>query len=271
MAEIRFVTWNLNWMSRSEHACRRRAQFLADLEWDVLALQEVVPLQAEALADACVGEVVCYPGDLRGERFASALIARNGVTLTRPGLIAGLPQPRRGIFATANLGDTSFEVLSWHAPNAAKKENRLVKRQGYAAFTEWLNGRSGALLVGADANHGAVYTREQDVLGSPFLPVNDDEWSIENTFWTDPEPDMRDAWLHHLSANPEVLESCLTEHGGLPSAVSYVRGSKTNPVPDRFDYVLASPEFEIVDVRYDYALGVENSSDHAVLTARVAL
>jgi hypothetical protein len=51
----------------------------------------------------------------------------------------------------------------------------------------------------------------------------------------------------------------------------YTRGSKKNPVPDRFDYLLASPEFSIREVVYDYEGGCAAGSDHAFVRAGLLL
>lgn len=273
MEGIGFVTWNMNWMSRSAAACKRRAEFIAGQSWDILALQEVVPEQVDALRDAGVGDAWAYPGDLRGDRFASALIVRNGFSLHRPSLIAELPQPRRGIWATAEGRGLRFDVASWHAPNAAEPSSRPIKQRGYIAFIEWAARRQLPLLVGTDANHGALYTREIDFPDSPFLlDFPKDWWLEENTFWTQVDPDLRDTWIVYLAQHPDVLAEVRSRWiEGMPSAVSYVRGSAKNPTPDRFDYVLATPEFGVESVAYDYEAGCAAGSDHGLVSTVLTL
>lgn len=268
---VAFATWNVNWFTRSAHAHECKVAFMAEQPWDVLALQVVTPALLEAIRDAGIAEVAAFPAE-SAERFTSGLLARNGFTLGQVSLLGESPQPRRGVWAHAETNGTGFDVLSWHAPNAANRENRTLKRAGYIAFDAWSRRRRGPLLVGTDANHGSFYTREEDFPGSPFkLDFPHDAWWEENRFWTDPTPHLADVWLEYLDEQPEALARVRANWTGGPSAVSYTRGSAKMPVPDRFDYVLASPEFTIRKVAYDYEGGVAARSDHAFLGAELAL
>lgn len=96
---ISFASWNLNWMTRSDKSIRLKLEFLEAQPWDLLALQEVTPETVSAIRASSAADVCAYPGDLRGDRFASALLARDGFSLGQVSLIAGLPEPRRGIRA----------------------------------------------------------------------------------------------------------------------------------------------------------------------------
>lgn len=268
MHEITFATWNVNWMTRSDESHRVKVDYLAAKPWDLLALQEATPRLIDMIRASGVAAMVAYPHST--ERFASALLARNGIELQQVSLIAASPQARRAVCAHATGHGTEFDVVSWHAPNAVGSGS-AGKRAGYVAFVDWCRGRRGPLLVGADANHGSFYTREADFPGSPFKPFPEDDWFDENTFWTDPEPDLRDVWIAYLAENPDVLAKLRAAWTGGPSAISYTRGSNRNPVPDRFDYVLASPEFAIRSVAYDYEGSLAARSDHAFLYAELAL
>lgn len=53
--------------------------------------------------------------------------------------------------------------------------------------------------------------------------------------------------------------------------MSDIRGLKSAPVPDRFDYVLASPEFTIERVQYDYEGACAAKSDHGFVVADLEL
>ena len=268
MHTIRFATWNVNWFTRSQESNRVKIGYLAAQPWDLLALQEVTPNLIETIRASEVADVVAYPHST--DRFASALLARNGFDLQQVSLIAASPQARRAVCAHAVGDAVEFDVVSWHAPNAVGSGS-AGKRDGYVAFIDWCRGRRGPLLVGNDANHGSFYTREHDFPGSAFKPFPRDDWSEENTFWTDPNPDLRDVWIQYLADNPDVAAQIKTTWTDGPSAVSYTRGSRKSPVPDRFDYVLATPEFAIHHVAYDYDGGLAARSDHAFLMADLSL
>jgi len=74
-------------------------------------------------------------------------------------------------------------------------------------------------------------------------------------------------WLDYLATSPDALAEVLATWDGGPSAVSYVRGD----TPDRFDYVLASPEFAVRSVVYDYQGATAAGSDHAFLAAELSI
>lgn len=76
----------------------------------------------------------------------------------------------------------------------------------------------------------------------------------------------------YLSEHPDVLAEVRDRWvEGMPSAVSYVRGSKANPTPDRFDYILATAEFGVEHVTYDYEAGCAAGSDHGLVVATFTL
>lgn len=161
--------------------------------------------------------------------------------------------------------------MSWHAPNAARRESRPLKRAAYVALDRWSRDRRRPTVVGADANHGALYTRESDFPDSAFLPFPEDDWEEENRFWTTPDPILRDTWMEWLAQQSDLAAEIRSRWTGGPSAVSYVRGSRANPVPDRFDYVLVSDELHVEQVEYDFNGATSAGSDHAYLGALLKL
>lgn len=166
---IRLATWNVNWFTRSQESNRVKIGYLAAQPWGLLALQEVTSNLIETMRASEVAGVVAYPHST--DRFASALLARNGFDLQQVSLIAASPQARRAVCAHAVGDAVEFDVVSWHAPNAVGSGS-AGKRDGYVAFIDWCRGRRVPLLIGTDANHGSFYTREQDLPGSAFKPFS---------------------------------------------------------------------------------------------------
>lgn len=269
-AMISFGTWNLNWFTRSHRSNGTKIDYLSSKEWDVVAVQEATPAFLEQVEASGLAEMIVAPKWFTA-KFTSALLARNGVRLHQPSLIAEGPYPERALWACAERNGTQWDVLSWHAPNAARAESRPLKRAAYLALDRWSRDRRRPSVVGTDANHGALYTRVSDFPGSAFLPFPEDDWLEENRFWTNPEPILRDAWLDWLTRKPEFLAEIRSTWTGGPSAVSYVRGTRAKPVPDRFDYVLVSEEFEVQHVGYDFDGATEAGSDHAYVGALLGL
>lgn len=280
---MEFVTWNVNVRESSASSLASKAEYLAAVEWDVAALQEVSPKMAGVLRELA-GSMV-YLAD-PGDRYGSALLARNGVTLEDAGVVPDLPVPSRGVAAEIQIQGRSVTVGSWHPPNAAKRVDKPAKQAAYTAFNRWACSRAQPLLVGADANHGALWTRIADFPDSAFrLDFPRDLHWDENVFWTSPEHDLRDAWMIYLDANPAVLtevraewerlkpDAEVPEPGeGRASAVTHVRGQgKPGEVHDRFDYVLMSPELRVIEMSHDLEGAVNAGSDHALVRACVHL
>lgn len=72
-------------------------------------------------------------------------------SLMGQGVIADLPKPQRGLWATVRLpSGPIIAAVSWHAPNAAG-DGVEVKMSGYRAMSSWLRGR-GPVVLGADLN-----------------------------------------------------------------------------------------------------------------------
>jgi endonuclease/exonuclease/phosphatase family metal-dependent hydrolase len=105
----------------------------------------------------------------------------------------------------------------------------------------------------------------------PEDPAN--RWYLEQRFFgADPPHRLRDSFRDYLTRNPDrYAELCATVPANGPLATSYTRGSKSNPIKDRFDYVFISDEFECVDMRHDYDAGLAAGSDHGVISCEVVL
>ncbi len=141
--------------------------------------------------------------------------------------------------------------------------------QGYRRFLDWIAARAEPVIVGFDSNHWSLDTSLQP---AAVLDDPSDRWLLENQFFgANPPHRLRDAYVDYLNGRPEEYESILRERPTGPLAVSYVRGSKANPVEDRFDYVFISPEVTCLEAAYHYEAGVAAGSDHAPVTATLQL
>lgn len=270
---LRVATWNLRWNS-GRSAAAREADLLGRVDWDVAMLQEVNPVAWQALAahGLTEGAISAFDADLDtpdGSRpHGVAILARNGVRLVDAEPVRGLPRPGRGLGATLLGWSLPVSVCSWHAPNAASSGPH-VKMQGYLGFLGWIARQRGAVVAGFDANHPETST--ELALSQPEDPGNG--WYLEMRFFgEDPPHGLRDAYRDYLAANPTeyaALRAALPSEG--PLAVTYVRGTKQRPVPDRFDYVFMSSELRCIAIEHRYEEAIAAGSDHALVLATLAL
>ncbi|MFN8027351.1 MAG: hypothetical protein U0W40_13635 [Acidimicrobiia bacterium] len=252
----------------------READLLASSDWDVALLQEVNSKAWAAVSnlERVSGAVSAFDDGfptLDGKRpHGVALLVRDGLALTDPEPLTGLPRPGRGMGATVEGWDVPISVCSWHAPNAAAS-GPAIKMQGYLAFLGWIARQRAATVVGFDSNHWETST-ELD-LTWPSDPAHG--WYLEQRFFgATPPHGLRDAYRDYLRSNDAEyrrLRETLPPNG--PLAITYTRGSKQRPTPDRFDYVFISEDFKCAGVDHRYDASLDAGSDHALVIAELAL
>ena len=256
-----FATWNVNLMGGA-NATLRKIEFLRVQRWDVLALQEVTAEAAVLFAQAGFDEWI-YPTGV--EKHGVALASRNGVQLTAPALMQGLPVPQRGLWALASVGSLVVEVGSLHITNATNGKSK-IKRQHYIELIRWLRRPAAARVLGMDANH-AFDPRWPDLPDAVYAPRGDD-WEEEYAFFSaDNHHRFKDVWFEQLKRDPEALAAARASAGARPSAFSYAkRVQRGELIHDRMDFIYTSG-LEVDRVVYDDAGRVPGLSDHALVMA----
>ena len=266
------ATWNLR-CTGGKNAVAAEAALLAGTPWDVAMLQEVNLKAWAALAARGLtkGGVSAFDPSFmppRGKRpHGVALLVRNGLGLVDAVAVSGLPFPRRGLGATLTGWERPVSVCSWHAPNAAASGPE-IKMQGYLGFLGWIARQQGAAVAGFDGNHWETST---DLELSMPEDV-EDRWYLERRFFgADPPHRLRDTYRDYLAAHPrEHMRRRSTLPSDGPLAVTYMRGPKKN-IPGRFDYVFISNELTCVEMAHLYQEGITAGSDHALVTASLAV
>jgi endonuclease/exonuclease/phosphatase family metal-dependent hydrolase len=255
---VRVVDWNLNGATGIE----RKLALLADLDWDVLLLQEVTASTWEALlslGEAGVWSRPHLPELFRPPRYHSAVVVRNGWGLTDSGPVPDVPSPERTITSVIARGAARIVVASLALPPGVAWGDAGKGRQA-DRIASWLAARELPTIVGIDAN-------------TPRW----DRPQLEDCVWWNPqEPlllgvdrrhDLRDAYRAVLDADPQRRAAIFTERPDGPLAVTHVRGRGANRVECRYDHVLVSPEVEVLALDHVWDDALEAGSDHALLRA----
>jgi endonuclease/exonuclease/phosphatase family metal-dependent hydrolase len=272
MSELSVATWNLKCLG-GEAACDRKLDYLADTRWDLACLQEVNEAASGSLARR--DDWVVVDGlrlafeQVRSWRnpHGAAIVARNGWRLDAGDLIADTPTPGRGVTAVARRPGVTVSVISWHAPNAAG-EGVEVKMAGYRAMLEAVDRLDRPLVLGLDSNHWSPGID----LDLPPPPEPNDPFEVENRFFSrDPQHPLHDALIVYLRGHPDLFDDVRRSRPEGPLAVSHVRGRAATRIADRFDYVMVSEEFDVLEVTYDYPGAVNAGSDHALVCAQLAI
>jgi hypothetical protein len=264
--QLRFVSWNLNGF-----AARGQGAFLAGCDWDVCAVQEATTPEALQALAATVGassSVSARPflatGERADPRYVSALLARPPWRVTDAATL-GVPSPERVVHAVAACPDATVVVASLALPPASSPawgpERKVEQALGIA---DWLASIDDPAVVGIDAN----------------TPKIDHPDLARSVWWNDGEQHLlgperrhrlRDVYREVVAFDPERSRALERDRPNGPLAVSYRRGHGDGAVDCRYDSILASWQFEVVDAAYDYERSVAAGSDHAMVAATLRL
>ena len=261
--ELKVATWNL----RSSSNVGRTLAYLDSADWDVVCLQEVGIVASNRLAEREEWSVINglqlgYDG-VRGMRYphGAVLVARNGWKLEAGAAVPGIPKSGRGAVALARRGDRAVRVMSWHAPNRAR-EGLETKMAGYQAIANAVRQSEGPLMVGLDANHN-----HGDISLDPCDPDPAHEHAHEIEFFSNnPGHRLSDALLVYLRKNPRAYNKIRRERPDGPLELTYMRKNR----PTRFDYIMISNEFDVLEMVHDYKGAKKCGSDHAFVGASLA-
>lgn len=256
------VDWNLNAFAQLE-----QPRLLADLAWDIATLQEVTrdswPILLDVLRPAGSGVAIDYLPPLAGKlpRNHAAIVVRGPWTFSATGSLRDVPSPERTLVGTASNGDVTLCVASLGAPPGASW-GRGGKCRQMERIAAWLRDRELPTVVGIDAN----------------TPKTDRPELADTEWWHDREAvllgvdrahDLRDVYRDWLGQDETRGEAVRAKRPNGPLAVSHLRGGGKNSKPCRYDHILASPEFEVLDVEYLLDPAIEAGSDHALVRARL--
>jgi hypothetical protein len=98
------------------------------------------------------------------------------------------------------------------------------------------------------------------------------KWFDDGQFFASNAPhSLQDTLLTYFKNNPAAYQEAVRQRPNGPLAISYVRGSRRNPVPDRFDCIFATPDFEVLQCSYDYEGAIGARSDHGFVLGGLIL
>jgi len=269
---LRFLTWNLNGAT-GDRADRLIALLDAESAHGptIAALQEVKPATYEALTAAGIFDWLVYsleiraPGEFdRGSRKLGCVLAGRGdVELVQGGVLRRLPLPERSAIACVRWNGTKLDAISYHS--LAGSGFKAGKGVAYRALLETLSGWERPMLLGLDANTPKVDHPDEE--RSEFW------WPAHEPLVLGPPSERKhylsDAFRLWLAANPDEQARLETEHPDGPLAVTHLRGAKN--IPCRYDQVWVSPEWQVESVRHLTEASFEAGSDHALVSADLAL
>ena len=280
-APFRFMSWNVNWASTAERRARR-PEVIRRLRPDVLALQEVSASTLTPLAAEFAWNVFAVAQDpaerYRGQQLGTALLgsARTApvASMTVAPYAFQMPPdaPSHGVarFGKRALGTeilldgiASFLAGSFHATPATDRDLKRHKSWFHAGVARWLAQLNRPWVMGIDANTPAV--DHPDAHRTEFCwPATLDRPGEEELLGTGVAHRGIDVLRSYLEEHPKERARITSLRPDGPLAISHRLGA--NGV--RYDHVLATREFQVMDVRY---VDVFEVSDHAAVVVDLAL
>ena len=267
---IRVVSWNVNWRTG---VAAQQGELLRSLQPDIVILQELNARSVDKLAAAAGLEwmtVSAPPADDTSMRRRRLV----GIGGTSPASTRSLdfraPVEERLLVLEVSIEGRPVVVSSYYSPPGVSWGR--VKVDQAVSFTDWLRGRKGPVIIGADANtpkHDPVDDAAvQTHWYTGFRKLNGDPG--DDVLWgSSPRHQLKDCLRTWLAMDPARVRD-LDPDG--PLAVShYTAKRKDHPGhPRRFDAIWATPDVDVLDVRY-LSEEIGRLSDHAPVVAELRL
>ncbi len=259
------ISWNVDgW-----HTIRDEQVELIDrTEAELLLAQEVTPASADVLRGA--GWEIVTALELlpeahversgRRPRFSCAVAVRGGLRIESTAVLKDAPSPVRTLVARIEGPTGTFVAMSAALPPGSMwgKAAKQGQARVIGARLEMLRGERAPVIVGMDRN-GPKHER--------FDPEETEWWAEDEPtlFAADAPHGLRDVLVTLYAQDPERLAAARAARPDGPLEVSYVEQRTDPPIPRRYDVILASPEWAVEDVTYDFVGAVEAGSDHGMV------
>lgn len=279
-ATFRFMSWNVNWKAAAER-CALRPDVIRELRPDVLALQEVSASTLAPLAAAFAWNIFAVAQDpaerYHRQQLGTAMLGSvrtvpvTSMTLAPYAFQMPSDAPshavarfgKRALAAEVLLdGDASFLAASFHATPATDQDLKRHKSWFHAGVARWLSHLDRPWVIGIDANTPAVDPPDEHRTEFcwPATPQRPGEEALLGSQTAHRGRDV----LRSLDQHPDERAEIVAQRPDGPLAVSHRLGTRGV----RYDHVLATKEFEVVDVRY---VDVFDVSDHAAVVVDLVL
>jgi len=211
------VSWNVNGF-----VDREQPELLAQLDWDVCAIQEATtPERLERFAARAGATSWCSAREHldgahadRSPAYVAAVLARGRARVTGSSVVEGAPSPERALVATVELDGSALLVGSMALPPASSPAwGPALKVEQCRRIVAFLRSAEAPVIVGLDAN-----TPRRDAIDL-----------ADTEFWNDgeeellgPEADhgLRDVYRELVERDSARLAELRRERPEGPLAVS---------------------------------------------------
>jgi len=280
MKKIRFINWNISYQGQVKQKIDLIKKFINEAKESemacIVALQEVTNgayldiISENIFHDFCYSLNYRKPGPLEGRsRGLGCFIGcSEGLNITEAGLLERAPFPERALKAKIKHGDNLFEIICFHSLTGVGYLR--AKSAQFMVLADYLSANiSIPTVLCGDFNEPKIDHVDQGKL--EFFDQKGDQGKAAS-YILNPQGihNLQDSYRLWLEQNEKELQRIKREQEtsedllSFPLAVSHLVGGK---VKKRYDYILISPDWEVVDLQYLYEEAVQHGSDHAVVLA----
>ncbi len=280
MKKIRFINWNISYQGQVKQKIDLIKKFINEAKESemacIVALQEVTNgayldiISENIFHDFCYSLNYRKPGPLEGRsRGLGCFIGcSEGLNITEAGVLERAPFPERALKAKIKHGDNLFEIICFHSLTGVGYLR--AKSAQFMVLADYLSANiSIPTVLCGDFNEPKIDHVDQGKL--EFFDQKGDQGKAAS-YILNPQGihNLQDSYRLWLEQNEKELQRIKREQEtsedllSFPLAVSHLVGGK---VKKRYDYILISPDWEVVDLQYLYEEAVQHGSDHAVVLA----
>lgn len=181
-------------------------------------------------------------------------------------LLRSVPDPRARdltLLVRVSSGRHHMTLLSLHIPNAQSWGYESKREMIRAIASRFRHSRT-TTIVGIDAN--SPWMDHPDQEQNQYTKEGTPKDRCERLLHGSGAHRLRDVYRIYLEDHPVERDGIRRKRRAGPLAISHRRGG----VPCRYDFILASPDVEPIDVRY-HENAMPTYSDHALVVAEVEL
>ena len=291
--ELRFASWNVRNLS-DELKTDGLLRLLAREDPDILALQEVNPQFHAKLAESdrfcwAVSSLEIRPpsaediGDHR--RRGCSLLGKSGFVFLSAEVLHTVPYPEQTLAAKISCSGAPLTVCAFHIPPGSSHSKEKVLHLYSIAYWLGMRALSSGLVLGMDANepesdHRDIADNGYFRYGAAALLSGRAPTKVKPNSGSETWHPLEDTFRAYLRQTPgradeirqEELKQGVRDSDGsdTPLAVSYNRDHGNPKGACRYDFIYATSDIHVKDVRYLYKESCEEAgSDHAMVVAEL--
>ena len=280
MKKIRVINWNICCQGQVKKKIALTKKYINEAKEAekpcIVALQEVTNgayldiISENILHDSSYSLDYRKPGPLEGRsrELGCFIGCSEGLNIIQAGLLERAPFPERALKAKIKHGDNLFEIICFHSLTGVGYLR--AKSAQFMVLADYLSANiSIPTVLCGDFNEPKIDHVDQGKL--EFFDQKGDQGKAAS-YILNPQGihNLQDSYRLWLEQNEKELQRIKREQEtsedllSTPLAVSHLVGGK---VKKRYDYILISPDWEVVDLQYLYEEAVQHGSDHAVVLA----